>query len=113
MVYRIYVEKRPGLDNEARSLLNDARTLLGVNSLENVRLLNRYDCEGDRYNREGNRYDCKGNHDCKNNGDQCHDHNSSDNYGTGNRILYRQRDRHNLHAGKRRSNRCALAGKPL
>ncbi|MBR4798594.1 MAG: phosphoribosylformylglycinamidine synthase, partial [Oscillospiraceae bacterium] len=46
MVYRIYVEKRPGLDNEARSLLNDARTLLGVNSLENVRLLNRYDCEG-------------------------------------------------------------------
>ncbi|MBR5980149.1 MAG: phosphoribosylformylglycinamidine synthase [Oscillospiraceae bacterium] len=46
MVYRIYVEKRPGLDNEARSLLNDARTLLGVKSLENVRLLNRYDCEG-------------------------------------------------------------------
>ncbi len=46
MVYRIYVEKRPGLDNEARSLLNDARTLLGVHSLENVRLLNRYDCEG-------------------------------------------------------------------
>ncbi|MBQ4000040.1 MAG: phosphoribosylformylglycinamidine synthase, partial [Oscillospiraceae bacterium] len=46
MVYRICVEKRPGLDNEARSLLNDARTLLGVHSLENVRLLNRYDCEG-------------------------------------------------------------------
>ena len=46
MVYRIYVEKRPGLDNEARSLLNDARSLLGVKTLDNVRLLNRYDCEG-------------------------------------------------------------------
>ncbi|MBP0986271.1 MAG: phosphoribosylformylglycinamidine synthase, partial [Oscillospiraceae bacterium] len=34
------------MDNEARSLLNDARSLLGVKTLENVRLLNRYDCEG-------------------------------------------------------------------
>ena len=46
MVYRIYVEKRPGLDNEARALLNDARSLLGIRSLEKVRLLNRYDAEG-------------------------------------------------------------------
>jgi len=45
MVYRIYVEKRPGLDNEARALLNDARTLLGISALEKVRLFNRYDAE--------------------------------------------------------------------
>ena len=45
MVYRIYVEKKPGLDNEAQALLNDARTLLGIRNLERVRLLNRYDAE--------------------------------------------------------------------
>ena len=45
MVYRIYVEKKPGLDNEARALLSDARTLLGVRGLEKVRLFNRYDAE--------------------------------------------------------------------
>ena len=45
MVYRIFVEKKPGLDQEARSLLNDARTFLGISSLERVRLLNRYDLE--------------------------------------------------------------------
>ena len=45
MVYRIFVEKKPGLDNEARALLNDARTLLEITGLENVRLLNRYDAE--------------------------------------------------------------------
>ena len=46
MVYRIYVEKKPGLDNEARSLLSDAGSLLGIRSLENIRMFNRYDCEG-------------------------------------------------------------------
>ena len=46
MVYRIYVEKKPGLDNEARSLLNDAKAFLGIERLERVRLLNRYDLEG-------------------------------------------------------------------
>ena len=45
MVYRIFVEKKPGLDNEARELLNDATTLLGVKGLKKVRLLNRYDAE--------------------------------------------------------------------
>ncbi len=45
MVYRIFVEKKPGLDNEAKALLNDARSLLGVAGLERVRLLNRYDAE--------------------------------------------------------------------
>ena len=46
MVYRIYVEKKQGLDNEARSLLNDARSLLRIQNLETVRLFNRYDVEG-------------------------------------------------------------------
>ena len=45
MVYRIFVEKKPGLDNEAQALLNEARSLLGIGSLERVRLLNRYDAE--------------------------------------------------------------------
>ena len=45
MVYRIYVEKKKGLDNEARALLSDARTLLGISALENVRIINRYDAE--------------------------------------------------------------------
>ena len=45
MVYRIYVEKRPELANEAAALLNDARTLLGIESLKKVRIINRYDAE--------------------------------------------------------------------
>ena len=45
MVYRIYVEKKQNLANEARALLNDATTLLGIKNLKNVRLLNRYDVE--------------------------------------------------------------------
>ena len=46
MVYRVFVEKKPGLDLEAQALLNDARTLLGIQGLRQVRLLNRYDAEG-------------------------------------------------------------------
>ncbi len=45
MVYRVFVEKKPGLDNEARALLNDARSLLGITGLARVRLFNRYDAE--------------------------------------------------------------------
>ena len=45
MVYRIFVEKKPGLDNEAHALLADARKFLGIKGLEKVRLLNRYDAE--------------------------------------------------------------------
>ena len=45
MVYRIFVEKKPELANEAHALLSDARNLLGIGALENVRLLNRYDAE--------------------------------------------------------------------
>ena len=46
MVYRVFVEKKPGLDSEARALLNEAQTLLEIRGLRNVRLLNRYDAEG-------------------------------------------------------------------
>ena len=45
MVYRIFVEKKKELANEARALLSDARTLLGIGGLEDVRILNRYDAE--------------------------------------------------------------------
>jgi len=45
MVYRCYVEKKPGLAAEAEALLFEARSLLGVSSLEKVRIFNRYDAE--------------------------------------------------------------------
>ena len=45
MVYRIYVEKKPGLDNEARALKNEISAFLGIKSVERVRILNRYDAE--------------------------------------------------------------------
>ena len=45
MVYRVYVEKKPELANEAKALLNDAGNLLGIQSLKAVRLLNCYDAE--------------------------------------------------------------------
>ena len=45
MVYRVFVEKKPGLDNEARELLNEANVMLGITGLKKVRLLNRYDAE--------------------------------------------------------------------
>ncbi|MDO4847375.1 MAG: phosphoribosylformylglycinamidine synthase [Clostridiaceae bacterium] len=45
MVYRVFVEKKEGLDNEARALLSDAKTLLGISSLENIRIFNRYDAQ--------------------------------------------------------------------
>ncbi len=45
MVYRIYVEKKPGFANEAASLLSDLRSLLQITSLTDLRLINRYDVE--------------------------------------------------------------------
>ena len=45
MVYRIFVEKRPGLSPESENLRNDLRSFLGINALEGVRILNRYDVE--------------------------------------------------------------------
>jgi len=46
VVYRIFVEKKPELAGEARGLLSDIRTLLGISSVTGVRVLNRYDVEG-------------------------------------------------------------------
>jgi len=45
MVYRIFVEKRPGLAPEAAALLGDCRSFLGIAGLSRVRILNRYDVE--------------------------------------------------------------------
>ena len=45
MVYRIFVEKKAGLDNEAKGLLGEARNLLGIAGIEDIRLFNRYDAE--------------------------------------------------------------------
>ncbi len=45
MVYRVFVEKKPGLGPEAAGMLADCRSFLGLANLENVRILNRYDVE--------------------------------------------------------------------
>lgn len=45
MVYRIYVEKKKGLQTEADGLRNDIVNLLGIENLTGLRLLNRYDVE--------------------------------------------------------------------
>ena len=45
MVYRIFVEKKPGLDNEAKALLSEISTFLGIKTVERVRIINRYDAE--------------------------------------------------------------------
>ena len=46
MVSRVYVEKKPGFDVEARRLARELRDILGIARLESVRLVNRYDVEG-------------------------------------------------------------------
>ena len=46
MVFRVHVEKKPGFDVEAQQLTNELRTILGIESLNNVRIINRYDVEG-------------------------------------------------------------------
>ena len=45
MVYRIYVEKKTGLENEAKALQKEINSLLQIKSLENLRIFNRYDVE--------------------------------------------------------------------
>ena len=46
MVYRIYVEKKPGFDGEAQGLFHELVDLLGITRLKGLRLVNRYDVEG-------------------------------------------------------------------
>ena len=45
MVYRIFVEKKPGFAQEAEALCRELRSFLGIGGLERVRILNRYDAE--------------------------------------------------------------------
>lgn len=45
MVYRIYVEKKDGLQNQAEALKKECSEQLGIKSLSSLRILNRYDAE--------------------------------------------------------------------
>ncbi|MGE4353922.1 MAG: phosphoribosylformylglycinamidine synthase [Oscillospiraceae bacterium] len=45
MVYRVFVEKKPGLAHEAQSLKNEINSLLRIKGLTELRLLCRYDVE--------------------------------------------------------------------
>ena len=45
MVFRVYVEKKQGLDHEAASLCREINTFLGIDALTRVRVINRYDVE--------------------------------------------------------------------
>ncbi len=45
MVYRLFVEKKEGLQNEAKSLKSEINELLQIKGLSNLRILNRYDVE--------------------------------------------------------------------
>ncbi|MBE6853585.1 MAG: phosphoribosylformylglycinamidine synthase, partial [Ruminococcus sp.] len=44
-VFRIYVEKKPEFAVEAKSVLSDVKTALRLSTLENIRILNRYDAD--------------------------------------------------------------------
>ncbi len=46
MVYRIYSEKKPQFRNEAKGLLSEIKSFLGIKNLEDIRIINRYDVEG-------------------------------------------------------------------
>ena len=45
MVFRVYVEKKEGLNNEAKALLSEIRDFLGIRALKSLRVINRYDAE--------------------------------------------------------------------
>ena len=45
-VFRVYVEKKSGNDIEARHILDDLKTNVGIGGLESLRLINRYDVQG-------------------------------------------------------------------
>ena len=45
MVFRIYVEKKDGFDNEARKLKKEIVEFLGIEALREIRVINRYDAE--------------------------------------------------------------------
>ena len=45
MVYRVFVEKKEEIANEAKALYSDVVNFLGIKELEEVRVINRYDAE--------------------------------------------------------------------
>ncbi|MBE6349392.1 MAG: hypothetical protein E7062_01370, partial [Spirochaetaceae bacterium] len=44
-MYRIYIERKPGFQNEAERLFSELSDFLGIKSLKSLRYLNRYDIE--------------------------------------------------------------------
>lgn len=44
-MFRLYVERKPGFENEARSYLSQIKSFLGISGVTGVRYLNRYDVE--------------------------------------------------------------------
>ena len=42
-VFRIFVEKKIGNDIEARHIMEDLKTNVGITGIENLRIINRYD----------------------------------------------------------------------
>jgi phosphoribosylformylglycinamidine synthase len=46
VVFRVYVEKQSGFDVQAQQLRHELRTVLGLEGLTSLRLINRYDVEG-------------------------------------------------------------------
>ena len=45
LVYRVFVEKKPALANDAKALCQELKTFLGITALKSVRIVNRYDVE--------------------------------------------------------------------
>lgn len=45
MVYRVFVEKKLGLDNESQLLKNEIRDFLHIKALDDLRIIKRYDVE--------------------------------------------------------------------
>lgn len=46
MVLRVYVQRKPGFEGEAKALFKEVKDLLGITELQRIDLLNRYDVEG-------------------------------------------------------------------
>ena len=44
-MFRIYVERRPGFQSEAQTILSEINGFLGISSVKGVRYFNRYDIE--------------------------------------------------------------------
>ena len=42
MLYQVFVEKKEEFASEAKSLLSDCHTFLGIKNLEKIRIINRY-----------------------------------------------------------------------